>query len=94
MNTANNPLSTAHCNRSGFGLNRKLLLALAGAALVAGIALNWKWLAAAGALPLLALLPCPAMCALHLCSGKGKGSPSNADQPLSLPDRTGGGTDR
>jgi hypothetical protein len=91
VNTANNPLSTAHCNRSGFGLNRKLLPALAGAALVAGIALNWKWLAAAGALPLLALLPCAVMCVLHLCSGKG--SPSKAGQPLGLPDRTGGDTD-
>lgn len=43
---------------------------------LAGLALNWNWLLAAGALPILfGVLPCLAMCALHLCSGRtGKGT--------------------
>jgi hypothetical protein len=51
--------------------NRNLWLALAAVLLIAGLALNWNWLAAAGIAPLLlVLLPCGAMCALHLCSRK------------------------
>lgn len=47
---------------------RRLLLALAGLALVAGLTLNWGWLTAAGIAPILiSLLPCAAMCALGLC---------------------------
>lgn len=39
--------------------------------LIAGVAFNWSWLAAAGIAPLLiGILPCAAMCALHLCSKK------------------------
>lgn len=50
---------------------RRALLILAGTALVAGLALNWSWLAAAGIAPLLlAVLPCVAMCALGLCMNK------------------------
>lgn len=38
---------------------------------LAGLALNWSWLVAAGAIPiLLAALPCVVMCLLHLCSGR------------------------
>ena len=38
---------------------------------VAGAALNWSWLVAAGVAPiLLAILPCAAMCALGLCMNK------------------------
>lgn len=42
---------------------------LAGLAAVgAGLALNWDWLTAVGAAPILiSLLPCAAMCALGLC---------------------------
>lgn len=61
--------------------NRKLWLGLAALALVAGLAMNWNWLVAAGIAPLLlVLLPCGAMCALHLCSRKGAddGSKSQA----------------
>jgi hypothetical protein len=50
-------------------------LALAAAAIVAGAAFNWSWLVAVGVAPLLlTLLPCAAMCALHLCASKGAGS--------------------
>lgn len=53
------------------GGRRVLLLALAAVALVAGLALNWSWLVAAGIAPLLlGALPCVAMCALGLCMTK------------------------
>lgn len=48
------------------------------ALIVLGLVLNWHWLVAAGALPILfGVLPCLAMCALHLCS-TGKGNTSTA----------------
>lgn len=50
---------------------RGVLLGLAGIATVAGFALNWSWLVAAGLAPLLlGALPCVAMCALGLCMNK------------------------
>jgi len=50
---------------------RRGLLLLAAIALVAGAALNWGWLVAAGIAPLLlTALPCVAMCALGLCANK------------------------
>ena len=46
-----------------------LALAVAGA----GMAMNWSWLVAIGAAPLIiAILPCAAMCALGLCMNHGK----------------------
>lgn len=44
-------------------------LTVSGIAVIAvGLALNWSWLVAAGAAPLiLSLAPCAAMCALGLC---------------------------
>jgi hypothetical protein len=54
--------------------------------MVLGLVFNWHWLVAAGALPILfGVLPCLAMCALHLCSmGKGNNS-SPPSQPRSQP---------
>ncbi|MCI0429309.1 MAG: hypothetical protein L0210_02020 [Rhodospirillales bacterium] len=55
-------------------------LVILGAAVIAvGLALNWSWLVAIGAAPLLlAALPCVAMCALGLCMmPKGGKSPEN-----------------
>ena len=47
-------------------------LAFEAMAVVAGAAFNWSWLVALGVAPLLlTLLPCAAMCALHLCASKG-----------------------
>jgi len=44
------------------------LLAVAAAAIVAGLAFNWSWLVAIGVAPLvIGILPCAAMCALGLC---------------------------
>lgn len=56
------------------------------ALIILGLVLNWHWLVAAGALPILfGVLPCLAMCALHLCSiGKGNNS-SPPSQPNSQP---------
>ena len=51
--------------------SRRAMLGLAGLALVAGFALNWSWLVAAGIAPILiGVLPCVAMCALGLCMNK------------------------
>lgn len=48
---------------------RRVWLALGGAALLAGAALNWNWLVLVGAAPiLLKVLPSAAMCALGLCA--------------------------
>jgi hypothetical protein len=52
-------------------VNRWALLALGGAVLVIGAALNWTWLVAAGIAPILAAVaPCAVMCAVGLCSMK------------------------
>ena len=60
----------AHAARYYLG-GRRGLLVLAVAVVVAGAALNWSWLAAAGVAPLLlGLLPCAAMCALGLCMSR------------------------
>ncbi len=48
--------------------NRWVLIALGGAALVAGIGLNWGWLVAVGLAPIiLSTLPCLVMCGLGVC---------------------------
>ena len=59
---------------------RRGLLLLATIALVAGAALNWSWLVAAGIAPfLLMALPCVAMCALGLCANKMTGKSCSAE---------------
>jgi hypothetical protein len=48
--------------------NRWVLVALGTGVLVAGIALNWSWLVAAGIAPILiSVLPCLVMCGLGFC---------------------------
>jgi hypothetical protein len=50
-----------------------------GAVVLAGLALNWNWLVAAGALPIFfGPVPCLAMCVFHLCSMR-KSTVSKAD---------------
>ncbi len=64
-------VAAARPGSSWFG-RRRIWLAVAAAALVGGAALNWGWLVAVGAAPLLlALAPCAAMCALGLCMKRG-----------------------
>jgi hypothetical protein len=46
----------------------RVLLTLAAIAIVAGLALNWSWLVAAGVAPILtSTLPCLVMCAFGVC---------------------------
>jgi hypothetical protein len=55
--------------------NRRVLIALAAAAVTGGAILNWSWLVAIGAAPvILSLLPCAAMCAIGLCAMRGSES--------------------
>ncbi len=52
-------------------VNRWVLLLLGGLVLVIGLSLNWGWLVAVGAAPvILSLAPCAIMCALGLCGMK------------------------
>ena len=81
--------------------NWKFWLMLAAVALIAGAALNWSWLVAAGLAPLVVgFLPCVAMCALGLCMakrgaeggchGNGRNPPARTGPPapsLADPDR-------
>lgn len=72
--------------------DRRVLVGIAAAVIVGGTALNWGWLVAVGAAPLVLMLaPCAAMCAIGLC-GKGKGEKTSAsDQNTVVGDMTGGG---
>jgi hypothetical protein len=50
---------------------RRGLLVLAAVVLVAGLAMNWSWLVAAGIAPILvALAPCAVMCAAGFCMSR------------------------
>jgi hypothetical protein len=50
---------------------RSAWIALAALGAGGGFVLNWNWLVAAGFAPLLGvLLPCLAMCGIHLCWGR------------------------
>lgn len=82
--------------RHGLGAalsGRGAWLALGGAALLAGAALNWNWLVLVGAAPiLLKLVPCAAMCALGLCARgscntAGGGRSPSATVPVGVPGR-------
>lgn len=70
--------------------NRRVLIALAVAAVAGGAALNWGWLVAIGVAPIiLALLPCAAMCAVGLCAMR-SGNRSCADDAKSEEAADGG----
>lgn len=56
---------------------RKGLFVIGAGALALGIAFNWNWLAAAGLLPLLSVLPCLGMCVFALCMSKDAAIPTN-----------------
>ncbi|EYD71462.1 hypothetical protein Lokhon_03111 [Limimaricola hongkongensis DSM 17492] len=52
-----------------------------------GMALNWGWLTAIGAAPLiLSFAPCAAMCALGLCMRGGSSACANKTAPAGKPD--------
>ncbi|MBX9910646.1 MAG: hypothetical protein K2Z25_18290 [Beijerinckiaceae bacterium] len=66
------PVVAAQPASSSWLGRRRTWLAVAAIAVVGGAALNWGWLVAVGAAPLLlALAPCAAMCALGLCMKRG-----------------------
>src|SRR5712671_2090109 len=77
-----------HAARRYLGGRRGLLI-LALVAIVAGAALNWNWLVAAGIAPvLITALPCLAMCGLGLCMNKmigGSASPPSPPSSTALP---------
>ena len=66
--------------RSYFVRYRFALYLLSGAGIVAGVALNWNGLAAAGLLPILAFLPCMVM--MFMCMKHGTQAP---DGPAAEP---------
>jgi hypothetical protein len=76
--------------------SRRFWLVLMAVAVVAAAAFNWSWLVAVGVAPLLlTLLPCAAMCALHLCTSKGAdGSCTSERQGASVARRNMGPVDQ
>ncbi|CAM4199518.1 hypothetical protein [Palleronia rufa] len=88
MSEANDPAPARRIGRRWLPLDRRGLI-IAGIAIAgAGAALNWGWLTAVGAAPLLlALAPCALMCALGLCmKGGGNACDAKAD-PAATPGR-------
>ena len=81
-------LQIAWPNRLG---GRRGMFLLATAVIVAGLALNWNWLAAVGVAPiLLAFAPCAAMCALGLCMRGGSGKSCSQNGPADAARKTEG----
>ncbi len=62
---------------SYFARYRSALYFLSGAGIVAGVVLNWHWLAAAGLLPILLFLPCMVM--MFRCMKVHEARDSNAE---------------
>jgi hypothetical protein len=60
-----------------FAQHRLVLYLLLGVGIVAAVALNWNWLAAAGLLPLVAFLPCILM--MFMCMKHGTRSPKQSE---------------
>jgi hypothetical protein len=71
-------------------------LALAGVAAVGGgVALNWGWLTAVGAAPIiLSALPCAAMCALGFCMRGGSQASCSGSQATEAETPPSGGIQR
>lgn len=60
-----------------FARHHLVLYLLLGVGIVAAVMLNWNWLAAAGLLPLVALLPCTIM--MFMCMKHGTKSPKQSE---------------
>ena len=66
---------------------RRGWMVLAFAVIGTGMILNWGWLTAIGATPLiLSLAPCAVMCALGLCMRGGSSACANKSDPAIKPD--------
>lgn len=69
------------------GLIRRGWTLVALAIVGTSMALNWGWLTAIGAAPLiLSFAPCAAMCALGLCMRGGSSACANKNAPAGKPD--------
>ncbi|UMA67362.1 hypothetical protein LVO79_21900 (plasmid) [Roseivivax marinus] len=69
------------------GLGKRGWMLVALAVIGTGMALNWGWLTAIGAAPLiLSFAPCAAMCALGLCMRGGSSACANKNAPAGKPD--------
>jgi hypothetical protein len=81
----------ASCGAAGCNLGtpiwrRGLLWGGLSIAALAGFTLNWNWLVAAGAVPvLLGALPCAVMCLLHLCLGRKDVTPQDKNRAVEAP---------
>lgn len=71
-------------------LGRRGMILAAMVLVGAGLAVNWGWLTALGAAPLiLALAPCAVMCGLGLCMKGGSKSCASKSGPAAASDPTG-----
>ena len=69
--TTQRPRDVSSCSFTTSLWRKPIVWMALGALVLVGLAANLNWLVAAGALPILiGVLPCLAMCALHLCSRK------------------------
>jgi ABC-type proline/glycine betaine transport system permease subunit len=84
MTVSTEPLrSVATCSSGPARWRRPVIWGGLGAFVLVGLALNWNWLVAVGALPILiGALPCLAMCALHLCSMRKGGAETSANAAI------------
>ena len=85
---ANSPAScgAAGCHPGTPVWRRRLLWGGLFIATLAALMLNWHWVVAAGAVPvLLGALPCAAMCLLHLCSGRKDGTQPDENRVVEAP---------
>jgi len=81
------PAASSAGLRIPFG--RRGLILAAMAAIGVGLWLNWGWVAAIGAAPLiLAVAPCAVMCGLGLCMTGGSKSCSSKSSPAGKPEFT------
>ena len=61
--------------------NRRVLIVLAGIAILGGLTFNWNLLVAAGIAPvLISALPCAAVCAIGVCCVKKSAGQSNSTE--------------
>lgn len=78
---------SARARGMAFPFGRRGMILVAMAAIGAGAWLNWGWLAAIGAAPLLlAVAPCAVMCGLGLCMKGGSKSCADKSALVATPD--------
>jgi hypothetical protein len=89
MTETPDPTPAARPRQLRMPFGRRGLLLSAFAVISLGAVLNWDWLTAIGAAPLiLAVAPCAAMCVAGVCMMGGSKSCANKSDPASRPDLT------